>query len=100
MNHKLFCKYLPVQIQDHIILALVDSGNGIGNAISATLAKHLKIRIEKPYSGPTVGTAKRGQTLNIKGSIPKFYFNLIDSRNHLHEFNSPLLIVKASLLRS
>ena len=89
-----FCKYLPVHIQKHTVLALVDSGNGIGNAISAALAKFLKIRAKHKYTGPMVGTAKKGQTLDIVGIIPKFHFKLTDSSQRQHAFTSPLLIVK------
>ena len=89
-----FCKYLPVHTQKHVVLALVDSGNGIGNAISAALAKFLKIKAKRRYTGPMVGTAKKGQTLNIIGIIPKFHFKLTDSSQQQHSFTSPLLIVK------
>ena len=62
-----FNKYLPVKIGSKAVLALVDSGNGIQNAISCDLAEKLKLGKPSKYQGPVVGTAKKGQPLRIAG---------------------------------
>ena len=60
-----FNKYLQVRIGRQVLLASVDSGNGIQKAISCDLAKKLKLREPLKYRGPTVGTVKKGQPLRI-----------------------------------
>ena len=87
-------KYLPIRIRTTTILALVDSGNSITNACSASMAKRLGLlNTMHPYNGPRVGTAKKGQLLHILGVIPEVELRLLDSLGREHWFRSQLTIV-------
>ena len=87
-------KYLPIRLGTTTVLALVDSGNSITNACSAAVAKRVGIWPKmRPYSGPQVGTAKKGQTLQILGIIPKVELRLLDSFGTEHRIYSKLTIV-------
>ena len=84
-----FNKYLPVKIGSKVVLALVDSGNGIQNAISCDLAEKLKLGKLSKYQGPIVGTAKKGQPLRIAGVLNNVKLQIMDSLGTTHNFTTP-----------
>ena len=84
-----FNKYLPVKIGSKIVLALVDSGNGIQNVISCDLAEKLKLGILSKYQGPNVGTAKKGQPFGITGVLNNVKLQMMDSLGTTHNFTTP-----------
>ena len=89
-NTSSFQKYLPVIIRETTILGLVDSGNGITNAMSKDLAKRLGFEKLKKHTGVEIGTAKQGQKLNILGTLEKVPFYLVDSDKRKHLFKAPI----------
>ena len=75
-------------------MALIDSGNGIQNAISDDLARFLKLRRAARYTGPVIGTAKKGSPLNIVGVVKPTTIVLFDRKGIKHRFLSSFLIIK------
>ena len=89
--------YLQVRIGRQVVLASVDSGNGIPKAISCDLAKKLKIREHLKYHGPLVGTVKKGQPLSITRvlkNIKNIILQMMDSLGATNDFKTLLLIIK------
>ena len=87
-------KLLPVKINEHTIMALVDSANSFYNVLSLSVAKQMNLRDYKPYTGSPVGTASIGSSIDIVGVIPSITFYLRDESGKEHGMSSRLVIVK------
>ena len=87
-------KLIPVKLQGHTIMALVDSGNSFYNALSLSVAKRINLLNYQPYTGSPVGTASIGSSINIVGAVPSILFYLQDDSGKEHAMSSRLVIVK------
>ena len=87
-------KLLPVRLNDHTVLALVDSGNSFYNVLSSSVAKRINLRDYKPYTGSPVGTAAIGSSMDIVGVVPSIVFYLRDETGKEHAMSSRLVIIR------
>ena len=87
-------KLLPVKLCGSTVLGLVDSGNSFYNAISLAVANKIGLSNFDHYTGPPVGTALVGSTLDIVGIINNITLGLIDESGRQHSISSRLIIVR------
>ena len=87
-------KLLPVKINGHIVMSLIDSGNSFYNALSQSVAKRIGLVDYQPYKGSPVGTASIGSSINVVGIVPTINFRLTDETGKEHSLPSRLMIVK------
>ena len=77
-------KLLPLKLNGHTVMALVDSGNSFCNALSLSVAKRIQLLDYQPYTGSPVGTASVGSSINIVGIVPSFNFHIQDDTGKEH----------------
>ena len=87
-------KLLPVKLNGHTVMALVDSGNSFCNALSLSVAKRIQLLDYQPYTGSPVGTASVVSSINIVGIVPSFNFHIQEDTGKEHVMPSRLVIVK------
>ena len=86
-------KVIPVRLNGHEVLALVDSGNTFWNAISSAVARTIGLECKSKYKGPPIGTAKNGESLAIVGLTDTVPMTFVDETGTGHNFSTRLVVV-------